>query len=476
MPDSGKSPETGHHRLPAERGAARLLRSPLGLLFARPWFDRCALWLLRRWFFPLSRLWAAARLAEGSPDRFYEAVPLAPREREREKLMRALVRFESSRAAVNALEAEWARIFFGPDDHPADYRVAVESARRDRRNGYNSKRRHFRFLLRRGAEIPLVRRAVPAPEAVAEVYDPLLADPARAFAPPDPMPTIEVSRTVPGDTATHYWLRFPSPSARTGDTVYARVQEPEEAVDPPTLLFGHGVCVEYDHWHGLIDEVETLVEMGFRVVRPEAPWHGRRVLPGEYGGEHFIGTSPFGPLDLFTAGLREWSVLMDWCRRNTSGPVAMGGTSLGALMSQLAADRARDWPERLQPDALLLITHCGKHEDAVLRGRLGKIWGIRAEAERLGWTEAKLHEYLSLLDPDPARAPVVPPEKIVSVLGSRDTVTPFDSGLALLDAWGVPAENCFVWRRGHFSVPLTLMRDKRPLERFRKIVAGVRTR
>ena len=45
---------------------------------ARPWFDRFASWLLARYFFPLSRLWAAARAAEGSPERFYEAVPLAP--------------------------------------------------------------------------------------------------------------------------------------------------------------------------------------------------------------------------------------------------------------------------------------------------------------------------------------------------------------------------------------------------------------
>jgi hypothetical protein len=288
---------------------------------------------------------------------------------------------------------------------------------------------------------------------------------------PSPMPKIEVSSKVAGEIGTHYWRRFASPSERIGDTVYARVQEPENAVNPPTLLFGHGVCVEFDHWHGLIDEVETLVKAGFRVVRPEAPWHGRRVLPGEFGGEHFIGTSPFGPLDLFTAGLREWSVIMKWCRQNTDAPVAMGGSSLGAMMAQLAADHCRHWDSHLRPDALLLITHCHRHEDAVLSGALATIWGIRRAAVEIGWNQELLHKYLPMLDPGSELQ--VRSENIVSVLGRRDTVTPFEGGLFSLDTWGVPSANRFVMDRGHFTVPLTMMRDQRPLQRFTEVIDGL---
>lgn len=458
------------HRLPAERGAASAFRKPWGAFFTLPWFDRLSLKLLKSWFFPLSRLWAAARAAEGSPEKFYESVPLRADPRDRSRLVKALAKFEAARASVNALEAEWERSFFGEKDVSPDYLVAVEWARRDRRNGYNATRRHFRFLLRRH-KVPLIKLNIPSPEEVHAVYGPYLKDPRAAFAPPDPMPDVEESRRIPGEIGTHYWLRFPSPSSRTGDMVYARVQEPEGVENPPTLIFGHGVCVEFDHWHGLIDEVEAMCQMGIRVVRPEAPWHGRRVLPGEFGGEHFIGTSPFGPLDLFTAGLREWSVLMDWCRRNTTGPVAMGGSSLGALMTQLAADKAHDWPERLQPDAALLITHCGKHEDAVLRGSLARVWGLRDAALKKGWTPELLHEHLPLLDP--VREPVMGPENIVTVLGRRDSVTPFEGGLELVDRWKVPTENRFIWDRGHFTVPLTLMRDRRPLERFKAILDGL---
>ncbi len=471
MPDQNKSQlAAAGHRLPAERGVGAILRKPIGAPLAQPWFDKFTLMTLRKWFFPTSRLWAAARAAEGSPERFYDAVPMSPRASERARLMQALGKFEAARASVNALEAEWDKSFFGKAEVSPDYLVAVESGRRDRRNDYNATRRLFRFLLA-GRKVPLIKLAIPHADDVRAVYGPLVNDPVAAFSVPSPMPEIEVSRKVAGEVGTHYWLRFPSPSQRVGDTVYARVQEPENVENPPTLLFGHGVCVEFDHWHGLVDEVETLVKFGFRVVRPEAPWHGRRVLPGQFGGEQFVGTSPFGPLDLFTAGLREWSVIMNWCRQNTNAPVAMGGSSLGAMMAQLAADVSQHWAGHLRPDALLLITHCHHHEDAVLNGALASIWGIRRAAVEIGWNLDLLHEFLPLLDPGPELQ--VQPEHIVSVLGRRDVVTPFNGGLFSLDTWGVPSENRFILDRGHFSVPLTMMRDQRPLIRFKQIMDDI---
>ena len=65
-----------------------------------------------------------------------------------------------------------------------------------------------------------------------------------------------------------------------------------------------------------------MVGMGIRVVRPEAPWHGRRVPDGLYGGEKFIATAPQGAPDLFTSAALEWSVLIDWFRRTTDAPIA----------------------------------------------------------------------------------------------------------------------------------------------------------
>ena len=66
------------------------------------------------------------------------------------------------------------------------------------------------------------------------------------------------------------------------------------------------------------------------------------------------------------------------------------------------------------------------------------------------------------------------PENIVTVLGSRDTVTPFATGRALIDEWRVPPENRFIWRRGHFSVPLRMIRDRAPLRRLSERLESLR--
>jgi hypothetical protein len=89
-----------------------------------------------------------------------------------------------------------------------------------------------------------------------------------------------------------------------------------------------------------------------------------------------------------------------------------------------------------------------------------------------GWTPELFEARLAWLDPR-SRAPVAP-ARIVTVLGNRDAVTPFESAAALIDSWGVPEENRFIWPRGHFSMPMTLIRDRRAVERFRAAMETAR--
>jgi hypothetical protein len=153
------------------------------------------------------------------------------------------------------------------------------------------------------------------------------------------------------------WLRFRSPYDRVDDVVTARVHEPNGTVNPPTIIFGHGVCVDFDHWLGLIDESIRLVSLGFRVIRPEAPWHGRRSPRGFFAGERTISAFPMGIIDSMMAAVTEWSVLAHWARTRSNGPLAFGGSSLGAMTAQLVAGRAATGPRALKPDALFLVTH-----------------------------------------------------------------------------------------------------------------------
>lgn len=464
LPQAIGSETEWHPRLRPEDAAARRVRGAMGLLLAYPWFDRLSLWALTRYFFPLSRIWAAATASEGVPERFLAGIPLDPAGIDLDRVQSVLFPTEAARATAAAVDGAWQTSFFGDESRTPEELVAIETARRDRHHSLNVMRRSFRFLLKH--PIPIVHSDPPGPDEVAAIYGPALTDRRPFFAAPDPMPEIEVSRRVPGAVGTDYWIRFQSPSAALGDTVYARVSEPEGVKNPPTLIFGHGICVEFDLWHGLVDEVDMLCRMGIRVIRPEAPWHGRRRPPGRFSGEMIVGTAPFGALHAFTGAVREWAVLIDWARRTGTGPVAVGGSSLGAQMSMLCADVSRHWPERYRPEAMLLLTHAGNQQDALLKGVLARVWKSREAMMARGWSFETSGQYLPILDPAWDVPPVMPPQNIVSVLGRYDHVTPFDSGLGLLDAWNVPEPNRFIWRRGHFSVPMTMIRNTRPLHRF----------
>lgn len=444
------------------------LRTPLGNLVARPWFDHVALNTVAYWFFPLSRLWAAARAAQGSVDRFFEIAGIKPSSGLRERVKRVLDEFETVRHHMVDIEHDWEKVFFGGGSPSPDVMLQAEQERLTSRNRYNNLRRKF-IPLRLANDVQPVRWQIPSPADVDGVYGSLLGDPARVFAPPDAMPDVTVSHRLESrDGGCNYWMRFTSPSPRVDDQVIARVYEPADAENAPTLIFGHGICVEFDHWRGLVDEVEAMVQMGIRVVRPEAPWHGRRVPDGMYGGEKFIATAPMGALDLFTSAAREWSVIIDWLRRTTSTPIAIGGSSLGAMTSQIICDKARHWPERLRPDAAFLVTHCGHIEDAVVHGKLAEVWGIAKATIDHGWRTDLIRRYMPLLEAE--GRPIIAPENIVTVLGDHDNVTPFNSARTLIDEWQVPAQNQFIYRRGHFSVPLGMMRDHAPLQRFRQIL------
>lgn len=447
-------------------GAHGLRRRMLGLAFAWPWFDFVTTHFLRRVFFPLSRLLAAAQVAGGQPLAFTTAVPMPSRYTDAPRQMRKLARLEEFRARARAADVAWERAFFGADDVPAIERAAIETERLDARHALNGARGLFvRYLMR---QIPRARLATATPAEVEAVYGPARENFARYVAPPAVMPEVVVSRAIPGTVGRDRWLRFKSPSERLGDMVTARVHEPIGVENPPTIILGHGICIEFDHWRGLVDETDELVASGIRVIRPEAPWHGRRAKPGRYGGEPIIAESPIGALDAFTAAMQEWAVLADWARKTSSGPMLMGGTSLGAQMAQLCAGVAQSWPETLRPQALLLITHCGSMADAVLNGALPEIFGNLADVTDKGWTPELIAPYLALLDPS-QDAPL-DPKRIVSVIGRNDRVTPFASGEALVQRWQLPPENLFILNRGHFSVPMTLVRNSAPLHRFTDIV------
>jgi hypothetical protein len=468
---------TGATRLPPPPFSP-LAWDPVGGLVMRPWYDRLAVKLVAGWYLGLSRAWAAALESGGNEARFAAGLGL-------ESLPGGLCGWSLARglsattvlAKVHAgADAHWRDVFFAETAPDAAVLVAAEQHRRRAAHGLMAARRHFACLRHR---IEPLRWAVPRPEEMA-TPESLRGDGGTCIALRD-IPPVECSHWVPGPHGRQAWLRFPSPGL-PGDTAWAQVIEPEGVSDPPTLISLHGICVESEHWGPAIDAIDiapALARKGLRIIRPEGPWHGRRRMPGCFGGEPAMAQGPLGFLKFFAAWGAEVAVLIDWARRRNRdqrnggqgrGRIALGGVSLGALTSQLTAVAARDWPTHLQPDALILIACSENLKDVAFNGSLASLIGLPARLQAQGWTDADIERYLPLMEP--RGEPVMPPEKIVMALGEADDLTPFSGGLALARRWQVPPANLFLRRQGHFSVAFDLARRSQPIDRLAEIVGA----
>lgn len=451
--------------------AQHLMNSFIGELVARSWLERPILWMLEHWFFPVSRLWAAARSAGSDVPEFFKAVPMSSSGIETGRIKTHLRRFGDKRQQILTTEHQWQQTFFSESEIGSQALTQLESDRRSHRDQYNATRRGF-FHLRKRVTMS-VRENFAWPEELEAVYGLDEAGFEALFSPPVEMPEIILSHAIPTRYGRDFWLRFDSPSRRTNDVVYARVLEPAGVENPPTLIFGHGIGVEFDHWRNLVDIVPFFTQLGIRVIRPEGPWHGRRVPDGYYGGEYFLSRSPIGAFDFFSSQHQEWAVLIDWARRTSSGPLILGGSSLGAMSAQMTSIRANHWPSRYQPDAMFLMTHCSHVWEVALDGSLADIWGLHDPLKAHGWDRHLLETWLHRLDP--TGRPCVPGERIVSVLGRKDSVTPFASGKRQQALWNLPPENCFNWPCGHFTVPLRMSRHHEPMLLLKQILDSIPT-
>jgi hypothetical protein len=451
-------------RLPAPADFhARLLASPVGRLVTRPWFDRVALKLGMGAYLPLSRAWAAATVSDGSLERFHDEVPIGrlPVMVER-GLPRALGRISELSFVHGAVEREWEAAYFGPQDVSTDRLVMAECARRDASDSFMKGRLSF-LPMRLQSAVPAVRFDIPKFEQVMERYGPALDDIESAYMPPEKPVAITESRRVPSTFGTEYWLKFPSGNPAVGPWAWAHVFEPEGIKNPPSLVYGHGLAMEIEAMEGAVEGSNDIITQGVRFIRLEAPWHSRRRLTGSYGGEPFLATPPLGALDLFSSEVREMAALIAWCRGNSSGRVAVGGTSLGALASQLVVTHCRHWPKIYRPDVAFLATTTQDVGSLSFESSIAQLCKVPQAIAAAGWTREMFDRWRPLTDPHDE--PQLDPADIIMVLGRVDTVTPFERGLRMARSWRIPEANLFMRAAGHFSVSLDLNRDPAPLHK-----------
>jgi hypothetical protein len=452
------APPTAAPSIPRGR-LERFLASPAVLLLARPWFDWLLLRLVTRLYMPLSRAWAAALDSEGSAERFRLEIgcdlpePAVPK--------RALAEVTALKMSFNAADAAWLQAFFARKDPGQAALLAAErNWRRSSHRLMNARWSFLALVLRR--RIPAARFHIPSIDEAEAAQGALRVNPDKAFSLPAPLPTVERSHAIERNWGREYWLRFASPGPDR-DLAWAHVYEPKAAQDIPTLIHGHGLSVEIEAYEGMVDDLLPLVARGIRVIRLEAPWHVRRRQPGWYGGERFIATQPLGALELLPTAAREMGILAGWCRQQGRGRIAFGGVSMGALTAQVAAARARAWPEHCRPDVLFLVTTSDSVAALAVESSISRGVGLNVALHDGGWSEGNLGVYASVTDPGLV-APL-PPSNIIMVLGRADTVTPCVRGAALAEHWNLPGRNLFLYDRGHFTVPIGMFRDREPLER-----------
>jgi len=448
-----------------------LFASSLGGLLARSWVDPVGLAAMRRWYFPLSRLWAAANAAGEDVGRFGAEIgaPL-PGFWPPSYVSSLLRRNIRARLASEIARQRWeTAIFAGLDTSDAE---PLDTLRRRAASRHLATRAIFYPLLFPHRP-PVARWDIPDVETVRRTFGSLLSRPADLYAAPLDMGSLEVSQAFVRNGLREYWLRARTPAAcldkwRGSEMLYARVVEPVDAASAATLIFGGGLCLEFDLLCVAQDPGSRLAALGWRVVEPISPFHGLRAMPDRYGGEPFFASAPASTIDLVAGQAIETALLIAWCRARFGGKVALAGISMTSFVAQQVASYCGAWVPAARPDGVMLISHSGRIERVTFGGVLSDALGFGRALLDGGWTPDVLESLSALFDP--AAEPALPPHCIVSVLGETDRWVPYADGLEVARRWKVPDANIFRYRLGHLGMPVQLIRDTAPFARLRQVL------
>ena len=460
--------------MPADEAAPvnainRLLAGLFGAFILKPWYDPVALQGIVRFFMPASRAWAAANAADGNVGAFL--THLGKPRSVGQGLVRAITETAGSLQTYRAAETAWERAALGDDG--ADL-AALEQNRMRCADAWMRTRTAFlpSHLIN---PFQAVKFAIEPQDIVEQRHGMRLVDPAHLF----PGAGDLSGMTATTRTLVHgrrlSWVRFPAAKLGGDAPGWARIEEPKGDDAKGVVIFCHGIMMEREHWASLYDQAQVFLEPeggALTVISPEGPGHGRRMRLGFYGGEPVLAFGVGGIADYFAAHVVEVGRLIAWARKRYGGPVAVAGVSLGALTAQLVVSAAKHWPKDSRPDAALLLTTNESLIDITYNGSLAGGLGFPTALADAGWTPEHIDRYRSLVEPGES---AVSPERIVCVLGTTDTITPYAGGQRLASRWQIPASNVFHWYGGHFAAAFSVLRDRRPIHRFKAALAAAAT-
>lgn len=452
--------EADRHNVPMARSLSRRALT-YGFDLIGVGMDPAVVWLLRRFHFPAARLWAAANVSDGDYERFMaDMKPRARRRAEKATARRAYRAVMEAKAAAEDATASWREVAIdGQAGDPAE----AEMTRRRRASRHLATAAPLATAIgRRG--LPIVAWRMTPPGVVAPPTP-------ETFDPPSGLETVVAGPVYREGALFRQWLLAPTETDDLDDFAFARASWAAEGEVRGAVVAGSGVGVEWDLYVRMradYDFSSRFTSQGLATVEIVSPGHGLRTRLGEYGGERFFAGAPVSSAALLGAQCRETGRMIAWARARWGRAVGVSGVSMSSFAAQLALTHAGRWPADAGPDAGFLLAHSGDLL-GVVDGRLSRALGIRQALQGAGWTQQDLEPWRDALAPGPD--PSIPGERIVSVVGALDHVTPSRDGRALAKAWALPRANRFTLPHGHMGLPMRVLLDDAPIARFADIVA-----
>jgi hypothetical protein len=142
------------------------------------------------------------------------------------------------------------------------------------------------------------------------------------------------------------------------------------------------------------------------------------------------------------------------------------------MTAQLAAARViESGLEIARPDHLLLVTPTGNLADLAFTSSLAVAAGLDRMVQQAGWTPELFQRWSTLVEPP--EEPPIDPAAISMVLGTTDTVTPYEDGLALAQRWRVPDNNLVIAGRGHFTSSIAMTLPGSALDKLARALSAI---
>lgn len=449
-PKGSEALQPKHIQLPAWPAWIRSFY--INSIIARPWLDPICLWAITQKIMPLSKLWALVGDPTGNIEQLWAQIPPLKQRPSFAKMYDLLKYWQKEAVAQEQL---WQHIMWANQDFSDEkiWQVNQHKQQAWQRWIIQGKRK----LLPYASSLRLPKINFHVPNAS---HQPIITDAIfqQLISLSQKLPVINVSKKLPTQKGQQYWLTF----SNGLENVWATVFEPPLSKNQGTFIYCHGWGVEGElSGLPLEPEIGHLIDCGVRVIRLESSAHGRRCPPGYYDGEHIFASAPPALVEFMMQQVHEIGVLLHWCKLENKGPVALGGTSLGALSSQTYVSLNKRLQLYPQPDILYLSATDPNILALAGDSQLCIKSGLSAALTQAGWSKEKLDGYQPLVQV--SAEPPINPNHIIMVMGNKDQVTSYHRAKELAIKWQVRPNHLFERRQGHFSLQLGLLGDQAPI-------------